>query len=231
MMMMTPLFSKLSNSYVLALLALLLTYSASGQSADFDALKLRLTPYTLNDGAEFVNTTSYQYRALLRTSQQVGVDSFTDAKLIQYYALYSIFAATNAVPNRVTDADPRFVGIAFPTWLILDNWDQTTVDPCDGWHGVYCDDQGRVAELQLYENMMTGSFPPEIVLLALDGPFGYGAGNMYHLDLYGNEFLTNDDDSSWMTNLGSNMSKCNSAESCRSLFLCELWKLTLPRSC
>eukprot|EP00537_Pseudo-nitzschia_pungens_P010024 CAMPEP_0172390282 /NCGR_PEP_ID=MMETSP1061-20121228/6944_1 /TAXON_ID=37318 /ORGANISM="Pseudo-nitzschia pungens, Strain cf. pungens" /LENGTH=765 /DNA_ID=CAMNT_0013120597 /DNA_START=45 /DNA_END=2342 /DNA_ORIENTATION=- len=169
-------------------------------------IQAKLAQYALASGAEFEDTTSYQYKALKQVEAQVGVDSFTDAKLTQYYALYCIYFATNGVPNRITDADPRFVGIPFPNWLITTGWEETSLDPCGGgWYGVVCDDESRVSILDLFENLLTGAFPPEIKLLALDGPFATGAGNLFRLDLFRNEFLFNNLDSSWMSDLGSNM--------------------------
>ena len=171
------------------------------------AIQAKLIPFALNGGAEFEDTTSYQYKALKQIEAQVGVEEFTDAKLSQYYALYCIFFATNGVPNAITEADIRFESISFPNWKRADNWDVTNVDPCDGWLGVICDNEGRVTFLDLYDNQLTGVFPYEIVLLSLDGPFATGGGNLYRLDLFQNEFASNGGDSSWMTDLGSNMSK------------------------
>lgn len=165
----------------------------------------RLLPFAVNGGTEFQDTTSYQYKALKQTEAQVGVEGFTDEKLTQYYALYCIFFATNGVPNVITDADPRFIGIPFPEWKRTDNWEETTVDPCDGWLGIRCDGEGRVSIVDLFDNQLTGSFPFEVVLLSLDGPFATGGGNLYRLDLFKNEFAYNGGDSSWMTDLGSNM--------------------------
>ncbi|KAL3919048.1 MAG: hypothetical protein SGILL_003951 [Bacillariaceae sp.] len=168
-------------------------------------VQMRLTPFTLQGGAEFNDPESYQSQALLRTEQQEGVDAFTDEKLTQYYALYSIYNATNQVPNIITDDDPRFDGIPFPRWLVETGWDQTNVDPCDGWFGIACDAEGRVETIDLFENLLTGAFPPEVALLSLDGPDATGGGNLFRLDLFRNEFLYNNDDSSWFTDLGSNM--------------------------
>ena len=174
-------------------------------AAPTSQVQLRLTQFALNGGTEFEDTTSYQYKALKQTEAQVGVDGFTDAKLTQYYALYCIYFATNGVPNDITDADPRFVGITFPGWKRADNWEETTVDPCNGWLGVGCDVDGRVNVLDLFDNQLTGVFPHEVVLLSLDGPFATGAGNLFRIDLFKNEFAYNDGDSSWMTDLGSNI--------------------------
>jgi hypothetical protein len=177
-------------------------------SGGVSTVQTRLTPFTLNNGAEFEDPNSYQSQALLKVEAQEGVETFTDEKLIQYYVLYSIYNATNQVPNAITDMDPRFDGVPFPRWTVETGWDQTNVDPCDGWYGITCDAQGRITTIDLFENLLTGIFPPEVALLALDGPSATGAGNLYRLDLFKNEFLYNDNDSSWVTDLGSNMSKC-----------------------
>lgn len=167
-------------------------------------VQARLIPFILNGGAEFEDPNSYQSQALRQTEAQVGVDEFTDAKLTQYYALYSIFFATNGVPNQITDADPRFEGIPFPNWLVTTGWESTDVDPCE-WYGIVCDSESRVSTIDLFENLLTGAFPPEVALLSLDGPYATGAGNLFRIDLFRNEFVYNNADNSWMTDLGSNM--------------------------
>jgi hypothetical protein len=210
------------------------------QTLDIVTLKNRVIEVTkgLNEDAllevsEDSNYTSYQSEAFFRLSQQVNVDAFTDAKIVQYYTLYCIYYATNAVANEITDNDIRFENITVPGWLVSTNWrDATNVDPCGvstitltsgttetsiatilsatviaGWYGVVCDTGGRIVALELFSNLMTGEWPEEIVLLASDGPFSTGAGSLERLDLYDNEFLSNGGDSTWMSDLGSNMSE------------------------
>ena len=212
----------------------------NAQTANETALINRVVDVTkgLNQDAlrafvDGVNSTTYQSEAFLRLSQQVGVDSFEDAKIAQYYALYCIFYATNGVSNFITDNDPRFQNITTPEWLRSTNWIyETNIGPCgvttftltngttetsirtnlaatndDGWFGVKCDSEGQVVALELFDNFLTGIWPQEIVLLASDGPFSTGAGNLETLDLFENEFLSNGGDSSWMSDLGSNMSE------------------------
>lgn len=168
-------------------------------------IKERISLFALEGGAEFFDPDSYQSKALAKTEAQVGIETMTDAKIIQYYALYCIFTATNKVPNEITNSDPRFEDIDFPEWNIKRNWEETDVDPCseDGWHGIECKDD-LVIGIDLYGNILTGIFPPEIILLASDGIYSTGAGNLNRLDLYNNEFLTNGYDNSWITHLGSN---------------------------
>lgn len=168
----------------------------------------RLQPFLLQGGAEFDDPASYQSQALRRVEAQVGVEFFSEAKLVQYYALYSLFAATNAVPNIITDADPRFDNLpVFPSWRSKNGWEANNVDPCSGWFGVVCVNN-QVTELNLFSNLLTGSWPHEVSLLASDGPRGTsGAGAITKIDLFNNEFLFNDFDNSWMTLLGSAMRK------------------------
>lgn len=168
-----------------------------------------ISQYALQGGEEFANPDSYQSRALDRVAQQVGVASMTDAKLVQYYALYCIFEATNAQPNFLTYSDKRFsvfVAETFPGWSISTGWKSNELDPCDGWYGIECEDD-MVTVVKIIQNRLTGFFPPEIKLLAGDGPYSTGAGNLNYLELYGNEFLFNNFDNSWMSDLGSNLGK------------------------
>jgi hypothetical protein len=65
--------------------------------------------------------------------------------------------------------------------------------------------------INLFENSLTGIWPAEVKLLAADGPFSTGAGNLSQIDLFRNEFLSNGGDSSWMSDLGSSISKYKSA--------------------
>lgn len=195
------------KSFVAAASLLLINLATTvGQTSDFAALQQRLeiASFGLN-AASLHDPSSYQHQAMQRTSQQIGVDGFSDAKLVQYYALYCIYFATYAMPNHITNDDPRFAGIVFPFWLISTNWDQVNVDPCNGWHGISCDSDGKVTNIDLYENTLTGTWPDEVKLLAADGPFSTGAGKLTQVDLFANEFLTGD--ASWISDLGSSVSK------------------------
>jgi hypothetical protein len=170
--------------------------------------KETILKFALQGGAEFVDPESYQSKALARTEEQIGIESMTEGKVLQYYSLYCIYNATNKVPNAITDADPRFDGIAdFPEWLVTTGWEENNVDPCSGWYGVDCEGTDRVTAIDLFENVLTGAFPPEVSFLASDGPRFTGAGNLLRIDLFGNEFLFNNFDNSWHSFLGSNMRK------------------------
>jgi len=155
------------------------------------------------DAGAFDDTDSYQYKALQRTEEQVGADSMTDAKLVQYFTLYCIYVSTNAASNAITDDDPRFDAIAIPTWLLDTNWDQNNVDPCSGtWQGIACEND-QVTGIDLSSNRLTGIFPPEVSMLSAEA--SSGAGKLKTLVLLKNEFLFNNEDNSWISDLGSNL--------------------------
>ena len=126
----------------------------------------------------------------------------TDAKLVQYYSLYCIYAATNGVPNNITNDDPRFNNIAIPKWLFDNNWNEINVDPCAGsWYGIACSND-QVIGIDLSSNVLTGVFPPEVSLLSSENPSGAGA--LRALVLLKNEFLYSEDNS-WIADLGSDL--------------------------
>ena len=159
-----------------------------------------IQPVALQGGNEFADPNSYQARALARTEEQQGINSQSTAKIIQYYALYSIFLATNGVSNIITDSE----GILdVPGWIVSSGWDSNTLDPCSGtWFGVDCEGD-LVTKLDLFSNLLTGAFPPEVTLLASDGARATGAGALERIDLFDNMLLTNNGDNSWWSQLGS----------------------------
>ena len=79
-----------------------------------------------------------------------------------------------------------------PDWTNADNW--LTNAPLRQWHGVYTDSEGRVTELSLFENNMTGAMPPELGFLTrletlsfaqnreLSGPIPPQLGNLARLE-------------------------------------------------
>ena len=92
----------------------------------------------------------------------------SDIKLIQYYALYSIFEATNAKPNDFIITSRTFGDDLsdIPEWKTTTGWLDTNLDPCaDSWYGVSCNND-QVVSLDLFDNGLTGNFAPEVKLLA-----------------------------------------------------------------
>jgi hypothetical protein len=171
-----------------------------------------IQPVALQGGNEFANPSTYQAKALARTEEQVGINTQTPAKIIQYYALYSIFMATNGVSNIITESE----GILdVPGWIVSSGWTSSTLDPCSGaWFGVDCDGD-LVTKLDLFSNLLTGGFPPEVTLLASDGERATGAGALERIDLFDNMLLTNNGDNSWWSQLGSAFG--------RFFYLCTNW--------
>jgi hypothetical protein len=45
-----------------------------------------------------------------------------------------------------------------PDWIRQDNWLSSDVHYCQ-WHGVLCNNQSQVEEIQLYDNELTGPLP------------------------------------------------------------------------
>lgn len=171
-------------------------------------VQLRIAEYAIQGGAEFEDPESYQSAALKRVEEQEGVDSFSDAKLMQYYALYCIFASTNSKSNEFIKSLRAFGEDELekiPGWTIQTGWTETNLDPCEGeWYGVACVDD-KVVNLDLFDNNLTGNFAPEVVYLAGDGFFSMGAGNLVALDIFNNELLSNNGDNSWISDLGSQL--------------------------
>lgn len=99
--------------------------------------------------------------------------SFSDDKLVQRYSLASIYCATNEVTTVFTDV--AFGGFIFP-WARSDGW-LTDEDECE-WANIECNDQGFVRILDLFSNLVTGTFPPEVQFLK---------GSLEVLDLAQNE--------------------------------------------
>jgi hypothetical protein len=177
-------------------------------------VQLAIQPVALQAGAEFVDPETYQSIALRRVEEQIGVETFNTTKLIQYYSLYCIYAATNSVANAITDTDPRFDGlVVLPSWLISTGWVENNVDPCSGWFGISCQ-SGRVTIISLFDNVLLGAFPPEVSLLAADGPRATGAGSLIGIDLYNNEFLFNNFNNDWMEFLGTRLGKYREEDHC-----------------
>lgn len=119
-----------------------------------------LSSVALRKGAEFVDPFSYQSKALAYM-EDIGSHGFTEESLVQRYALACFFFATSAVATAYTDNDVES-GAPAP-WTDASLW-MTTADECQ-WFGIVCDEEGRVANIDLNENGLTGSIPNEIVYL------------------------------------------------------------------
>jgi len=123
----------------------------------------------LQGGNEFSDATSYQSKALawLKT----GTTVYSDAQVVQRYALACLYYSTNAVQTKYTDV--QFGSNVVLPWQVNTNWlSDSTV--C-GWYRITCDSSGLVGKIELYQNVLTGSLPEELTLLKE---------SLYYLDLY-----------------------------------------------
>lgn len=189
-------------------------------------IQLRIQDFVLNGGEEFNDPTSYQSFALRRVEEQVNANDMTTIKLLQYYTLYCIYEATSSKSNEYIISSGAFQDDddIIPGWKISTGWLSNNLDPCDGgWFGVACDTtgqeivselfeqqqdvEGKIVNLDLFDNSLTGNFPPEVVLLASDGFYATGAGSLVALDIFNNEYMSNNNDSSWISDLGSQLGK------------------------
>jgi hypothetical protein len=119
-----------------------------------------LLPVALFGGVEFEDPDTYQSKALafLCSSDTSGL---SDDRIIQRYSLASIYYATNNVSTPFTDI-AFGPGLIFP-WSDEDNW-VTDANECD-WIKVQCDSANNVILLDLFSNLVTGEFPPEVSIL------------------------------------------------------------------
>ena len=178
-------------------------------SFDPPTVQARIAEFALQGGAEFEDPGSYQSAALRRVEEQVGVETFDDIKLMQYYSLYCIYESTSSRTNDFL-VQSRIFGDGesdIPGWTITSGWLENDLDPCEGeWYGVHCEDD-QVVQLDLYENGLTGNFAPEVLYLSGNGFYSTGAGNLVSLDIFGNEFMSNGGDMSWIQDMGSQLGK------------------------
>lgn len=130
----------------------------------------------------FDDPDSYQSQALqwsLDNSAGVGANA---ERILQRYALASIFYATYSQRTAWTDhsfgkGQPVLPWVNERGWLTFD-------DECD-WFGLECNEEGKIEEIDLANNILTGKFPDEVTLLA---------SSLKVLDLYNNYIYNVGDD-------------------------------------
>eukprot|EP00536_Pseudo-nitzschia_multiseries_P014751 jgi/Psemu1/262404/estExt_Genewise1Plus.C_7630022 len=88
----------------------------------------------------------------------------TEQQAIQLYALACIYYATYSVKSEWTDVNFG-ADLALPGWYSSRGWLGSAEDVCSDWHGLTCDDRGRISKIVLDTNGLTGAFPPEVALL------------------------------------------------------------------
>lgn len=145
-------------------------------SVTLSAEEIFLRSVSRKYGVEFDDKTSYQSKALkwVETFESLGFDGKIDEfRVLQRYALACIYYATNNVPNAYTQKN--FKDHPLSGWLVETGW-LVDDDECE-WMGVRCDDEGAVVELNMRNNILSGTFPPEAAYLK----------SLRLLDLYNNQ--------------------------------------------
>lgn len=149
---------------------------------------------SLGDGSELLDATSYQHQAMVWLETTVDHEAISDEAILQKFALACIYYSTYQKRTLYTDAVYGYDATP-PGWNRTDNW--LTPEPECTWFGILCGNDGKVNDIELYSNSLTGSFPPEVVYLKE---------SLVALDLYDNVIWNQGDPGhSWleqMTNLG-----------------------------
>lgn len=141
--------------------------------------------HAVKGGGEVDLEGSYQQKAFQFVDRTYEADAHVVDRLIQRYALASIFYATNKVETRYTVV--RFEGLELGPWADSTGWVQAE-DECT-WKGIVCDEQGWVTELNLGSNVLSGTFPEETKLLK----------NLLVLDVAGNHcFNSGSEGNDWL---------------------------------
>lgn len=146
------------------------------QSDSNDVLFQVLKPYFLHGGKELQDSTSYQSKAFTWMGRTVSADQ-EELHMVQQYALACVFYATNGIRTKTSAA---VFGGSIPFWIEDTNW--LSPSPVCTWFGITCR-QGLVKEIDLTDNRLTGTFPPEAGLLT----------SLQTLILTGNYFLNEGD--------------------------------------
>ena len=123
-----------------------------------------------DNGASLAYADSYQSKALEwleanPAEEDQGIRRrlaiSTEDRTVQRFALACIYYATYRVKSPYTEMelgpDLVFGWISSVGWL--DEADECT------WHGITCNEEGQVTEIDLKANLLTGVFPAETVLL------------------------------------------------------------------
>mmetsp|Transcript_15311 Transcript_15311/g.16886 ORF Transcript_15311/g.16886 Transcript_15311/m.16886 type:complete len:520 (-) Transcript_15311:720-2279(-) len=121
------------------------------------------------NGSEFTDPDSYQSLAKKWVLQQNfpiqdGSRMTTEQQARQLYVVACIFYSTFAVRSQWTDLQYG-TDVDIPGWFSYRGWLDSSEDVCSNWHGLTCNESGRITKIELDTNGLTGSFPQETALL------------------------------------------------------------------
>ena len=133
-----------------------------------DEIKDAILTVAREGGAEFYNPNSYQSKALAYVQGQTlpapNILLSFDKQAIQLYALACIYYNTFSVPSAWT-IFTFGEDVAIPGWFTARGWLGDGNEVCNNWWGITCNSNGEVEKLDLAENGLSGSLPPETALL------------------------------------------------------------------
>jgi hypothetical protein len=126
--------------------------------------------YRGETGLELMMTASPKLTLRVQTPEElVGAKSNPNSTPQEIAAEFVMFDDELQIPAQ----DPRFIeryalavfyysnGGCSGDWITTTNWMRKAQDHCGNWYGVTCDLQGRVTELAMGENYITGKIPIE----------------------------------------------------------------------
>jgi hypothetical protein len=144
--------------------------SSTDTPQDADSLQRFLSVQLPVSGVTFApDEMVYQQQAFEWMIGQVDYwKDISENRILQRYALASIYYATNSVANELT------AGLGSTDSAVVDSWDSVgegdaewlaASDECL-WFGIYdCNSDGLVMIFDMFDNMLTGSIPPEMGVL------------------------------------------------------------------
>ena len=86
---------------------------------------------------------------------------------LTFNCLLNLFVISLSAAYANTDDMERQALIDFyhstegPSWIRQDNWLSETLPHCE-WHGVICDENQQVIEIQLFDNGLSGYLPESL---------------------------------------------------------------------
>jgi len=121
------------------------------------ALFSLLSKTSFDKGAALLTDGSPQQQAMIWLESEQGTAEIMDTELLQIYALVTLYYATSGDQWLNQGTKDQFNS---RSWLFsIHNY-------CDDWSGLTCNNVGQVISIDLTNNTLLGSIPPEIGLLS-----------------------------------------------------------------
>jgi hypothetical protein len=125
-----------------------------------------LSKTSFDKGAALLTDGSPQQQATIWLESEPGTTEIMDTELLQIYALVTLYYATSGDQWLNQGTKDQFNS---RSWLFsIHNY-------CDDWSGLTCNNVGQVISIDLTNNTLLGSIPPEIGLLSRLGKLTYPA--------------------------------------------------------